>query len=96
MEKATISQIKNHLSAYLRKVRAGEVVLIFDRNQPVARLEGAVQGNARPEDKLARLERSGLLQRSTQPVPMELLRKSPTQSKHSVLEALLQERLEGR
>lgn len=95
MEKASISQIKNHLSAYLRKVRAGKVVLIFDRNQPVARLEG-VRGNARPEDKLARLERSGLLQRSTQPVPMELLRKSPPQSKHSVLEALLQERLEGR
>jgi prevent-host-death family protein len=95
MEKATISQLKNHLSAYLRKVRAGRVVLIFDRNQPVARLEG-VRGEARPEDKLARLERAGLLQRSTQPVPTELLRKSPPKSKRSVLDALLEERLEGR
>ena len=87
--------MKNHLSAYLRKVRAGKVVLIFDRNQPVARLEG-VGGEVRPEDKLLRLERAGLLQRSTRPVPTELLRKCPPKSKRSVLRALLEERLEGR
>ncbi len=39
MEKATISEIKNRLSAYLKKVKAGQSILILDRNQPVARLE---------------------------------------------------------
>lgn len=95
MEKATISQIKNHLSAYLKKVRAGESVLILERDQPIARLE-RVAGNAYPQDKLARLERDGLVRRSQQPVPIELLRTRAPKSKRSVLQALLEERSEGR
>lgn len=38
MEQATISQLKNSLSAYVRKVKLGESVLVFERNTPVARL----------------------------------------------------------
>ncbi len=33
MEKATISQLRTHLGAYIKKVRAGESVLILDRKQ---------------------------------------------------------------
>lgn len=95
MEKATISQIKNHLSAYLKKVRAGESVLILERDQPIARIE-RVAGKAYPEERLARLERDGLLRRSLQPVPIELLRTPAPKSKRSVLHALLEERAEGR
>ncbi len=40
MEKATISQLRKHLRAYVEKVRAGESVLILDHNRPVARLGG--------------------------------------------------------
>ena len=61
MEKATISEIKNRLSAYLRKVRAGETVLILDRNHPVARLE-QVDRQSQPESRTALLERDGLLE----------------------------------
>ncbi len=32
MEKATISKLKDNLSAYLRKVRAGHAVVIYDRD----------------------------------------------------------------
>ena len=32
-------KIKNRLSAYLKKVKAGQSILILDRDQPVARLE---------------------------------------------------------
>ena len=39
MDKATISKLKNNLSAYLRKVRAGHAVVIYDRDVPIARLE---------------------------------------------------------
>ena len=53
MDRATISQIKNRLSAYLKKVRAGESVLILDRDQPIARLE-RVSSEDRPDDRLAR------------------------------------------
>lgn len=95
MEKATVSQLKNHLSAYLKKVRAGESVLILDRHQPVARLE-RVAGEDFAEDRLARLEREGLLRRATQSIPMELLRAPVPTAKQSVLAALLEERHEGR
>ncbi len=86
MKKATISEIKNHLSAYLKRVRSGESVLIFDRNQPVARLE-RVMGSEYPDGRLMRLERSGHLKRGTQSLPMELLSSPAPKSKQSVLQA---------
>jgi prevent-host-death family protein len=95
MIKATISEIKNHLSSYLKKVYAGETVLILDRNRPVARIE-QIEAQEHPEERLARLELQGLVRRSTKPVPMELLRTSPPKPKHSVLQALLEERQAGR
>src|SRR3990172_3653082 len=51
MYKATISELKNHLSAYLKKVQAGETVLVFDRNRPIARIEraGGVHEGGRAE-----------------------------------------------
>lgn len=79
VERATISELRNGLSAYLRRVRRGESVLVMDRKVPVARLipVDATPGtreerpeyvieSRRMEDeaKLARLEASGTI---TQP-----------------------------
>ena len=36
MMRANISELRNGLSAYLRRVRRGESILILDRNVPVA------------------------------------------------------------
>jgi prevent-host-death family protein len=50
MEKASVSKLKDNLSAYLRKVRAGHPVIIYDRDVPIARLErieSSTQGSAR-------------------------------------------------
>ena len=38
MKSVNIAELKNHLSLYLNKVKAGEEILICDRNQPVARI----------------------------------------------------------
>jgi prevent-host-death family protein len=95
MKKATISEIKNNLSAYLKKVRAGEVVVILDREEPVARIE-RVTAHDLPDDRLGRLEREGLLERAAKPVPLALLRETPPRSRKSVLAALVEERREGR
>lgn len=96
MEKATISQLKNSLSAYLKKVRGGQSILILDRNEPIAVLE-RVNANDRPEGRLARLEQAGALRRSRTARPLEALAKTkPPKSKKSVLAALLEERREGR
>lgn len=95
MEKATISQLKNHLSAYLRKVRAGEAIVILDRDEPIARLE-RVAPKAHPKDRLTRLERSGLVRRSSATLSLEVLRRPVPRPEKSVVEALLAERREGR
>jgi len=95
MERATISEIKKRLSASLKKVRAGQAILILDRDQPVARLE-RVEGADQPDDRLTRHERAGLVRRSTRPVPTALLRKSAPRAEQSVVQALLEERRETR
>ncbi|MBM3489401.1 MAG: type II toxin-antitoxin system prevent-host-death family antitoxin [Alphaproteobacteria bacterium] len=87
---AKISQLKNQLSAYLRKVAAGESVLILDRDRPVARLEPVA--GAAADKPLAGLIASGAVRRLpagfwSQPLP---------KAEASVVEALLTERREGR
>jgi prevent-host-death family protein len=96
MIKATISQLKNGLSAYLRKVRAGDTVVIYDRNEPVARIERVGASSSTDDERLARLEAAGIITRPTRPVPLDLLKTPPPRSKQSVLAALLEERAEDR
>lgn len=98
MEKTTISRLKAHLSAYLKKVRAGQTILILDRDEPVARLErvGTPAGPADREDRLVRLERAGLLRRASRRLSLDAVRQPAARSKASVLAALLDERRSGR
>ena len=96
MERVTISQLKNSLSAYLKKVHAAQSVLILDRNEPVAMLE-PVNNHTSPDARLVRLEQAGLIKRSKTGRPLEVLRGyKPIKSKASVVDALLEERRQGR
>ena len=52
MTKASVSRLKKHLSAYLRKVRAGHAVVIYDRDVPIARLE-RIESTGLASDRLA-------------------------------------------
>jgi antitoxin (DNA-binding transcriptional repressor) of toxin-antitoxin stability system len=66
MKTATISETKNNLSALLDRVRAGETVLILDRETPVASLEPVRSiMDAGQEARLGRLERKGKIRRGT-------------------------------
>jgi len=62
--------MKNQLSRYLDHVRAGGEVLVFDRQQPIARLVPVLRSR-RPaygpddEARLASLERRGLVRRGS-------------------------------
>jgi antitoxin (DNA-binding transcriptional repressor) of toxin-antitoxin stability system len=94
VKKASISELKNQLSAYLQSVRAGETVLILDRNEAIARIERVADENR--DDRLARLHRSGVLTPPAQPLPLEILRQPVPRAAHSVLAALIEEREEGR
>lgn len=60
MNTVGIRELKNRLSEYVRRVRAGEAVLVTDRGRVVAELRGAGSsaGDA-PDASLARLARDG-------------------------------------
>lgn len=99
MKSVTITETKNHLSALLDRVRAGETILILDRGLPVARLEPAwPRSDEEQEGRLARLERRGLLKRGSSGTVEEILAREPPRPRSgaSALEALLDERRGGR
>jgi prevent-host-death family protein len=99
VKKATITETKNQLSALIDQVRHGETIVITDRGRPVARLVSALTGAAQdPDGRLARLERQGGLQRATALPPRALIARKlpPTKRPSGVLDALLDERREGR
>ena len=99
MKKATITEAKNHLSALIDRVSHGETIVITDRGRPVARLVSALSEAAGdPEGRLARLERRGGLRLATAAPPTARIGKTRTKARKSsgVLDALLDERREGR
>ena len=96
MKTATITEVKNGLSAVIDIVRAGEIVLITDRGVPVARLE-PVTSDPDPAGRLRRLERAGVIRVGAGRPPVELMRTPPPRlpTGRSALEALLDERGTG-
>lgn len=98
MKTASISETKNNLSALLDRVRAGETVLILDRETPVARLEPIRPGDSGLDARLSRLEREGKIRRGTGKPSPSILRTLPLRpaSGADLLKALLEEREEGR
>jgi prevent-host-death family protein len=97
MRSASISETKAKLSALLELVRAGETVTITDRGRPVARLVPAAGSeDETDEERLARLERKGLIRRPKQKLDAEwFLSRQLPRARESVLEALLEERRES-
>lgn len=93
METTNISKLKDNLSAYLKKVQAGETVVVLDRNRPIARIE-PIEGAPKMDPRVARLVAKGILRPALKPLPADFFDKPPLKVRGSVLEALLQERAE--
>jgi prevent-host-death family protein len=98
MNQATISYTRNHLSSILDRVRAGETILITDRQRPVARLE-PVSGTGAGNPKSASLVRRGLIRPARRRLSVKALRALPlpeSSGKGDILSAFLAGREEGR
>lgn len=52
-----VRELKNHLSGYLGRVRAGEDVIVTERGRPIARLSAIDH----PSDRLAALVAAGVV-----------------------------------
>ena len=98
MKSAKISELKNNLSRFLAYVRRGGTVRVYDRDVPVADLTpcGSTAENTDADAALAALQRDGLLQRAVKELPRDFLRRRLPKAKASVLQALLDERRDGR
>ncbi len=82
MKRATISQLKSHLSEHLRTAEAGETIEVMDRARPIARVVPIPQEGAGLD--LIPAERSFASVRG--------MRFTPAQATMSSLEALRRER----
>lgn len=60
MRTVNIADLKNNLSAYLERVRAGEELLVKDRNRPVAKLVPLAPGGD-PEAEEMEMVAAGLI-----------------------------------
>lgn len=99
MKTASITEAKNRLSALIDQVRHGDTVVITDRGRPVAQLASlAAEPDGSGHGRLERLEREGVLRRGSGSGPLaEILRPPPRPKRGaSVVQALLDERTEGR
>jgi antitoxin (DNA-binding transcriptional repressor) of toxin-antitoxin stability system len=63
MKTASVTESKNAFSELLRTVKAGQGVLIFDRDVPVARLEPVAADSLGSDVRMLGLERQGLIRR---------------------------------
>jgi antitoxin (DNA-binding transcriptional repressor) of toxin-antitoxin stability system len=98
MEKATVSKLKNNLSAYLRKVRAGSAVVIYDRDVPIARLE-RIESTGRGAERLKLLDAEGVVRPPRRPLSPQMVRGllgKPLAGTARLLEALDRDRAEDR
>lgn len=95
-----MSELKNNLSRYLSYVRRGGVVRVFDRDRPVAELvpigPGATAGSDELDGILDDLERKGIVRRGRGELPAGFLTRRLPRAGRSVVDALLEERREGR
>ncbi|HVO96090.1 MAG TPA: type II toxin-antitoxin system prevent-host-death family antitoxin [Terriglobales bacterium] len=98
MKKAGIAELKNNLSRYLDQVKNGESILVLDRNHPVAQiipLQKTARGVIERDDRLARLERKGLIRRGSGGSGQWITKRRLVKVPGSVLQDLLDERRSG-
>jgi prevent-host-death family protein len=95
MKTAAVAELKAGLSHYLRRVKAGEEILVTERTVPIARLV-PVEGGAAGFRELRELERQGLIRLGTGSLPKSFW--APRRGKDaqgSVRKAVRRERDEG-
>jgi prevent-host-death family protein len=95
MKTVAVADLKARLSEYLKHIKAGEEVVITERGLPVARLVPLAR-EARRATRRDRLAKAGLLRLGRGKVRKALLTPPKGRATRSVVEALLEERREGR
>ncbi len=94
-ERAAVADLKAHLSQYLRRVKAGEEVVITERNVPIARLV-PLTGAEAGESAMRELEARGIARVGTGGLPEAFWTlPRPRDRRASVRRAVAEERESG-
>ena len=96
MTTVDVAEIGKHFEEYLDRVKKGEQVAVTENGAVVAQIIAPAQPRSDESDdeKLARLERAGVIRRGRGRIPQWLIDEPPIKLPEgvSVLEALLEER----
>ena len=96
MTVASVSKLRASLSEFLRRVKAGEEVLVTERGRIIARLSPAASSPSLT-GSLREMERQGLVKVGTGKLPKNFWRMPrPKDPKGLVMKGMLDERAEGR
>lgn len=97
MKTISIADLKRGLSACLETVRAGNELLVTDRGRPVAKLVPLGTDALAEDSRLAELVRKGLARAPDGDLPQDLWDlPRPSDPRRRALQALIEERAEGR
>ena len=96
MKTTAISELKAHLSDYLKQVKSGNEVLVTDRGKPVARIV-PISSKTRFRGSFSRMEKEGLIKLGSGKLPNDFWTMPRAEDPQGlVLKALLEERENGR
>ena len=96
MTRVSIALLRTRLRQYLNAVKAGEEIIVTDRNMPVARIV-PIDAAVRQQAHLRWLVRSGRARPGTGKLPADFwTRRLPADTGGHALRALLEDREEGR
>jgi prevent-host-death family protein len=95
MKTASVSELKAHLSKYLRVARRGGEVQVLDRGVPIARIVPCQPGSEAQPERLDRLVRAGIVRRGTGDLAW-LVRDPPVRVPGAALSRALDEDREDR
>lgn len=93
MQTTTVSKLKMSLSAYLRRVKAGEEVLVTEHGRPVARL--LPPGRTSLPEYLRDMEKNGLVRRGQRPLPDNFWKLPRPAADAGIRSLIIREREEG-
>ncbi len=95
MKKAAVAELKAQLSRFLSLVKAGEDILVTERNVPIARLVPVGQVG-KDQESLRDLERQGLIRLGSGRLPRDFWKlPRPRDPEGRVRKAVAREREEG-
>lgn len=88
MKSVQVSDLREHIDEYLEAMKNGETVTILEGERRI----GELKPEETDEERLARLEREGIIRRGTGKLPPDFLTRELPKFEGSVLEQLLEDR----